>query len=565
MYIERIQITEDTSSSKILEELNTQIKKNEQDSYDSYQLQASLEEELKKYSEPYSPYPLFLLAYKLGASDIDILAMPKDAEKKGNPSFKNDRTKIRFKIDWFWEEIAEIDRNKHLLYINAIKNWAIKGAWNLTAENQRISQDWKGILHILKQDKKIEKTIQLRIATAPQHVKDDQGNPLEKCSIRLLDNKWNLPLERSWFNKYDFKKAFSIKDESKGLVLISGPTGSWKSSTLFWMIDKTNDWSKNILSFENPVEFDVPGVAQIEVNPIEDIPDWDEITQNFSRSSEFAMRAAPDIILVWEIRNFITASTALAFANTGHVTMATIHTNSALSSLDRMMNFKKRDSKLDKFLLISSLKYISAQMLVPKLCPHCKIKVSNLPSFIEKKKEEKDIDWLNSYKGTLEEIKIQKSIIKKELLRNNVKLIPELKGISEQIIDTWIENSFIQNIDWCEKCKIRKKGEKIKKSVWRKGRLLINETLLFDSYLVNLLKEEPFSMEKIKENLLEKRPLLKPGEEWYFWENDKFSFTTLYQDALFKALFPWKLFEKMVPNIDPKTISILDAMKYWYK
>lgn len=543
----KIKISIDSPLSDINDFFISESKLLEQDEKNSLQIARELDEELKKYSDNFTPYPIFLAAYKSGVSDIKFLPFPKD--NKGN-----DRSIVYFKIDWFWEKMFTIGRNKHILYINAIKNWSIKWAWNLNPENQRISQDGKGILHILNSDKSVEKTIQLRIASAPQHIKDDNGMVLEVCVIRLLDGEGNPTLEQAGFNKYDYSKLMALKKMKKGLALVSGPTGSGKSSTLFWFIDKINDWSKNIITFENPVEFDVPGISQIEINPKEDILDSDEITQNFRRSEEFAMRAAPDILLVWEMRSYDTAKAWVTFGNTGHLSLGTIHTNDVIETINRLLGFKKGEDSLDKRLLLSVLTYVSAQMLVPSMCPSCKVKVKNIPTTY-KNEVEKDY-----FKQTLNSIQTQTFLVREELLLPNVKKI--YPTLTEAVIDNWIQESYISSPNGCSKCKIREENQEVRWKIGKKGRMLINETLFFDAYIADALGEEPFSKDRIRKKLLEERPLIEDKQPGAIMDKEN-HFFTLYQDALFKALFPEKLYKKMYPGQTRfRGISILDALTY---
>lgn len=506
------------------------------------------EEDLKKYTEEFSPYPFFLYAYITKASDIKIMPYPewKDSE-------------VWIKSDWNWDKgVFKFKAELHNQYINAIKNWWIKGSWNSKTENQKIPQDWKWILEVINNKKEIINTIQLRLAFVPTPITDSKNTPLETCVIRLLDNQWNPDLEDAWFNIFDYEKILTLQKLKKWLVLISWPTWSWKSSTLFWFIDKVNDWTKNIFTMENPVEFSVPWITQIEVLPIEDITDDDEVTCNFTRTESFLMRAAPDIILVWEIRDYQTSKTATTMSLTWHLTLWTLHTNSAIATLARLFWFKSKDwDKLDRISIIDSLEYVSAQMLSKKVCPHCRIKVKD----IKINTGDKVLDKLNQ--KMLDDITLQTPLIIRELTRPNIQKI--LGKLTEEKIKEWINESYLPNFNWCEHCSIREdKSLDPKEKVGYKWRLMLNETILFDSYIKELLTDEKITNRQILNSLLEERPLLTKEHKHYI-KNHTERFVTLYQDALFKALLPMALLKQIVPwSKIERPISVLDSKTSWY-
>lgn len=559
--IDKITLTTASTSDEIKNQFNLVNSLVEEESLKDVQVKKTIsEEELRKYTEEFSPYPFFLYAYINRASDISLTPYP-----FANGKY-NDNTRVSFRIDGVWSDEFQFNRELHYQYVNAIKNWGIKWSGNAKTENQKIPQDWKWILYILDQNKEIEKLIQLRLAFAPQHITNSKNVPLEKVVIRLLDNEWNPPLEKAWFNLFDFAKLKKLETLKKWLILISWPTWSWKSSTLFWYIDKINDRTRNIYTLENPVEFDVPWISQIDVLPVEDISDSDDQTLNFWRAEEFLMRAAPDVILVWEIRSYKTAKTASSLAWTWHISIWTIHTNTAIQTLDRLFGFKSKDwDSLDKISLIDSLEYVSAQMLSPKLCDHCKIKVKDLPNYLNT--WDIVIDQLN--RELLTSIEVQTSLVKKNLQRKNIVKILWDRTKDEQIQE-WINESYVENYCGCEKCTMRKIDSSWKLMppgwrVWRKWRVMLNEALWFDNYLKNLLLSEKYSSTQILEILLDQRPMLPKEDSNSLKTHDQY-FTTLYQDALMKAILPLGLLQKIVPwATTANTISILDAKRYWYK
>ena len=561
LYLQKLDITLNDWNDRIKEAFEKQRKNNEIDVSNKHlsELEKIEQKEFKKYTEAYSPFPFFLYAYKNGVSDIAII---------GRVDWDSE---VQMKIDWIWATEFTFHRDKHILYVNAIKNWLEKWSWNIKPENQRIPQDWKWVLHILKKNDKgeieLEKTIQLRIATAPQHIKDSKGNPLETVVIRLLGWSKIIWLENGWFNKFDYQKIISLKHLKKGLILISWPTGSGKSTTLFSFIKQLNDWTKRIYTLENPVEIDVPWISQFDVQPKEDIPDDDEITFNFERGKKFLMRWAWDVILIWEIRDYTTAISAVQMADTWHITLATLHTNSAIGTISRYLWFEswgKNSRTIEKTTLVELLKYVSAQMLPPKLCHHCKRKVKDIRKEIETlEKEKKELNTLQlTYKEMLKELDVQKEIIIREFTRNNIKKI--FWNIWKEKVELLIENSYLQNLKGCEKCTINPHKDKIHPRSWYKGVQLINETVIFDNAITKEILKPDFSKEKLLSYLVDKRPLL-PKEDRYAIKEDKQHFFTMYQDALFKALLPKSALDKVMNNQEHShLISLLEAKEHWY-
>lgn len=546
-FLDKIKINLNSSNEEIKKHFLEIKKENEldKDTREQNDLSRIPKEEFKKYSETFSPYPFLMFAYNNWASDIQFLATDKETE-------------IRFKIDWIWSTEFKIHRDNHILYVNALKNWLVKWSWNVSPENQKIPQDWKWIFYILKKENNhevlLEKTIQLRFASAPQQYTDSNWSILETIVVRLLWGTKLIKLEDSWFSYFDLEKLRTLRNLKKWLILISWPTGSWKSTTLFNYIHWVNDWTKNIITFENPIEFDVPGVVQLDIKPIEDISDDDEITFNFERWKNFAMRAAPNVALVWEIRNFQTALAWVQLSSTWHITLATLHTNSTISTISRYIWFKdKKWNSIDKFDFISLLKYVSAQMLSPKLCPHCKIKVKDIQT--NTWNELYDFE----YKEMAKEIKIQKTIVKREILKPNVKML--LNGINEETVDKLIENSYLPNLHWCKHCTLSEEN-KIHPRAWRKWVVMLNESLIFDEYVLDILmNSKEISEKEVLQKITEERPLLPKEHPHAIKEKSQFFFT-LYQDALLKALLPINNLKGIMETKESNLISILDAKEF---
>lgn len=181
----------------------------------------------------------------------------------------------------------------------------------------------------------------------------------ESLVLRVLDNKLaNLDLKSLEFSKHiikDFKEILALKE---GLVLITGPTGSGKTTTLYSLIKELNSEEKKIITIEDPVEYKIEQVQQVNIN--------EEIDLSFNSVLKNILRQDPDIILIGEIRDAYSLSIALQASLTGHLVFASIHANSSVDTLSRLINLKA-----NKYLLASTLKYIVSQRLVLKLCKDC--------------------------------------------------------------------------------------------------------------------------------------------------------------------------------------------------
>jgi type IV pilus assembly protein PilB len=182
----------------------------------------------------------------------------------------------------------------------------------------------------------------------------------EKVVIRILDREnlvegiQNLGLNKD--NEAHFK---SIINRPHGMVLVTGPTGSGKTTTLYTVLSSLNDVKRNILTIEDPVEFDIDGITQTPINP--------KAGLTFATALRAFMRGDPDVIMVGEIRDEETADVAINAALTGHLVLSTLHTNDAPGAVTRLM-----DMNIEPFLLSSSLAGVIAQRLVRKICSNCK-------------------------------------------------------------------------------------------------------------------------------------------------------------------------------------------------
>jgi type IV pilus assembly protein PilB len=257
---------------------------------------------------------------------------------------QKNRLRIRFRIDGELQETSTLPVELHQPMVSRVKVLS-----NLKIDETRIPQDGRFRTVLFDRD------IDFRVATFPTPTG-------EKVAIRVLDPTVGLKglddlglvgRNREIFNE-GIKKPF-------GMILVTGPTGSGKTTTIYAFLQILNRESVNIVSLEDPVEYFVEGLNQSQVHP--------EIGYDFASGLRQILRQDPDIIMVGEIRDDETASLAVQAALTGHIVLSTLHTNNAVGVIPRLM-----DMKIQPFLLPSALNLIEAQRLVAKLCPYCKVK-----------------------------------------------------------------------------------------------------------------------------------------------------------------------------------------------
>ena len=206
--------------------------------------------------------------------------------------------------------------------------------------------------------------IDLRISTLPTI----RG---EKAVMRVLDlSRDTKGLDRLGLNDSDRAVFEKLIHRPNGIVLVSGPTGSGKTTTLYASLDQLNADDVNIITVEDPVEIELEGINQVNVNP--------EINFTFANALRSILRQDPNIIMVGEIRDAETAEIAVKASLTGHLVLSTIHTNSSVKTITRLI-----DMGIDSFLVASSLSGVVAQRLVRKVCPHCSIEAKPTKSELE--------------------------------------------------------------------------------------------------------------------------------------------------------------------------------------
>lgn len=193
----------------------------------------------------------------------------------------------------------------------------------------------------------------------------------EKVVMRILDKSaLMLDMTQLGFEPDNLEKFIKAIEQPYGLVLVTGPTGSGKSTTLYSALARLNKPEIQILTVEDPVEYNIRGINQVQVN--------EEIGFTFARALRAFLRQAPNVILVGEIRDLETAEIAIRAALTGHLVLSTIHTNDAPSTVNRLI-----DMGIEPFLVASSLNLIQAQRLMRKVCPKCKEPTSYEPKFLK--------------------------------------------------------------------------------------------------------------------------------------------------------------------------------------
>jgi len=186
----------------------------------------------------------------------------------------------------------------------------------------------------------------------------------EKIVLRLLDEaNLALDVDQLGLNKKDLKIILSSMQRSNGMMLITGPTGSGKTTTIYSILRRLNDGSQNIATAEDPIEYNLKGINQFQMNP--------KIGLNFARALRTFLRQDPDIIMVGEIRDFETAEISFKAALTGHLVLSTLHTNNAPETITRLLNMG-----VEPYIITSSINVIVAQRLLRKICKHCKTPVA---------------------------------------------------------------------------------------------------------------------------------------------------------------------------------------------
>ncbi|WP_140626436.1 type II secretion system ATPase GspE [Methylibium rhizosphaerae] len=273
---------------------------------------------------------LLTQAAKDGASDIHIEAYERSSS-------------VRFRVDGTLREVVQPNKALHAALISRLKIMA-----ELDIAEKRLPQDGRISLRIGG------RAIDVRVSTLPSA----HG---ERAVLRLLDkgDSSKFSLESLGMSGETLTRFNKLVAQPHGIVLVTGPTGSGKTTTLYAALGTVDTSTTNVLTVEDPVEYELPGIGQTQVNA--------KIELTFAKSLRAILRQDPDVIMIGEIRDLETAQIAIQASLTGHLVLATLHTNDAPSAVTRLT-----DMGIEPFLLSSSLLGVLAQRLVRKLCPVCK-------------------------------------------------------------------------------------------------------------------------------------------------------------------------------------------------
>ena len=271
---------------------------------------------------------LLTQAARDGASDIHIEPYERHSS-------------VRFRVDGTLREVVQPNRALHAALISRLKIMA-----ELDIAEKRLPQDGRISLRIGT------RAVDVRVSTLPSA----HG---ERAVLRLLDKSGSkLSLESVGMAGETLRRFLELIAQPHGIILVTGPTGSGKTTTLYAALSRMDAGSSNIMTVENPIEYELPGIGQTQVNA--------KIDLDFAMALRAILRQDPDVIMIGEIRDHETAQIAIQASLTGHLVLATLHTNDAPSAVNRLI-----DMGVEPFLLSSSLLGVLAQRLVRKLCVHC--------------------------------------------------------------------------------------------------------------------------------------------------------------------------------------------------
>jgi type II secretory ATPase GspE/PulE/Tfp pilus assembly ATPase PilB-like protein len=252
------------------------------------------------------------------------------------------KTRVRYRIDGILYEKLVLPRNVHDSVISRIKILS-----HMKIDEKRLPQDGRFTFRTGEEE------VDLRVSSLPSVYG-------EKIVMRLLKKTMQVPdLPELGLRGKALTNLQSSIRVPHGIILVTGPTGSGKTTTLYSVLSKINTTKVNIMTLEDPVEYQMAGITQVQVNP--------QAGLTFASGLRSFLRQDPDIIMVGEIRDKETAELAIQAALTGHLVFATLHTNSSSGALPRLL-----DMEMEPFLLASSMTCVVGQRVVRKVCPHCK-------------------------------------------------------------------------------------------------------------------------------------------------------------------------------------------------
>ena len=273
------------------------------------------------------------LSFQAGASDLHF-----QPEENG--------IILRLRIDGVLHQILTFTHQEFWKYMQKIKFMS----W-VKMNIDYVPQDWRFSFEAIDRNWKSKK-IDARISFMP-------GIQTESIVIRFLDASQSVEdFKDIGFTDYHMEILERNLRKTSGIIIMTWPTGSWKTTTLYTILRKLNDWTKKIITLEDPIEYKIEGLQQSQIN-------YDK-GYDYESGLKAILRQDPDIILVWETRTKETAQIAINASLTGHLVFTTLHTNSVLDSLSRLMNMG-----VEPYLLTPALQLIIGQRLVRKICPHC--------------------------------------------------------------------------------------------------------------------------------------------------------------------------------------------------
>ena len=307
--------------------------------------------------------------------------------------------KIRIRIDGSLIDYAMVPNEYKQNLITRVK---ILSGMNIT--ETRLPQD--GAIKITIESAELD----MRVSSLPTNLG-------EKLVIRIMDYKSNMNgIENLDFNKQNYEKVLEMINKPNGIILVTGATGTGKSTTVYSILQRINHEEVNLITVEDPIEMDLPGVNQVQVNS--------DIGLTFANTLRSILRQDPDIIMIGEIRDSETAKIAVRASITGHLVLSTIHTNNSLTTIERLL-----DMDVERYLLASALSGIISQRLARRLCPHCMKKRPAKPyeKEIFKKYLNRDINEIyysegcsKCNRGYLGRIAIQEVLLIDETIRDAI-------------------------------------------------------------------------------------------------------------------------------------------------
>jgi len=253
-----------------------------------------------------------------------------------------DEARVRFRIDGVLHDVFTLPKHQIAALLSRLKIMA-----NLNIAERRLPQDGQSRIKIGRD------LVDIRVSVIPT-----LGG--ERVMLRLLDKgRGQLGLEQAGFSAEMLNRFRNLINIPHGIILLTGPTGSGKTTTLYAALSELNCEERNILTVEDPIEYQLPGIGQMQVKP--------KINLTFANCFRHILRQDPDVIMIGEIRDLETAEIAIQASLTGHLVLSTLHTNDSASAITRLI-----DMGIEPYLISSSVIAVMAQRLIRVVCPHCK-------------------------------------------------------------------------------------------------------------------------------------------------------------------------------------------------